>query len=283
MNLCVDIRGISEEDYIKVYEKLSSLSEDRYKEPCEYSTYVEDSEYPFIGLDEDGAIMHWYGDEYYGDNPKVYPVEEFLGECPVATQNISVEQKFSPKAVVYYTDGSEYTLKDVLGMDVYANSVVITYNVKDKKKSLERGITITSEGYTCSVEIDKQHLSGVVLHKSEYEKRVFSFSKLFANKFWTANVKASNKKPRQKNDVAEHKNTRPNSLKSGLAVGSDGLIGDRVKLPITSEYPETDHNPHGVTGEITNVRSYDVSPYIYEVEWDNGNLNVYKEEDLIYA
>lgn len=58
-------------------------------------------------------------------------------------------------------------------------------------------------------------------------------------------------------------------------------VGDHVMISPSSIYwGEGDFNPSGIEGVVTRD-DLNVDNHIYQVEWDNGVRNVYREEDLV--
>lgn len=199
--VAVNIEGVTEDQYNKIYDILLQVG--YTAESKDFNLYVTQYGLKHIGVTGLRNIIH---DDhtppyvyYTGDSLSVYTAEEFLAKF--SDNKTSLEksyknvrkrpnmQRSSSKCVVYYTDGSSYTInnfQEIIETDV---TVIIGYIAPERKVMVERGVLVTEPSSYKNVEIDKEHLAGVVIKQKNGEDRVIRYSHLFASKQYVANQK----------------------------------------------------------------------------------------------
>lgn len=192
--VAVNIEGVTEDQYNKIYDIL--LRVDRKGESKDFNQHVVGCGYAYIGLTSYGGIVHYMKAESYAhytrDTLSIYTAEEFLAKFSGNSKNVRKRpnmQRSSSKCVVYYTDGSSYTISNFQNLIETDVTVIIEYIAPERKVVVEHGILITEASSHKSVEIDKEHLAGIVIKQQNGEDRVIRYSHLFASKQYVANQK----------------------------------------------------------------------------------------------
>lgn len=199
--IAINIEGATEDQYNKIYDIL--LQAGLKVESKDFSRYVTFCGCRYVGLTPDGFITHYLSAASYGrgidDSLDVYTAEEFLtkfSDNKDSLKNLSKNtrkrpnvQRSSSKCVVYYTDGSSYTLNNFQNLAKTDATVIIEYVAPERKVVVEHGVLITELSSHKSVEIDKEHLAGIVIKQQNGEDRVIRYSHLFASKQYVANQK----------------------------------------------------------------------------------------------
>lgn len=199
--VAVNIDGITEDQYNKIYDILLGVGVGY--ELRDYHYHVEYSNYEYIGVDHMGDIIHYRNTAAYPEYPNgsidFYTAEEFLAKfsdnkrsLENSSKNVRKRpnmQRSSSKCIVYYTDGSSYTINNFQNLIETDATVIIEYIAPERKVVVEHGILITEASSHKSVEIDKEHLAGIVIKQQNGEDRVIRYSHLFASKQYVANQK----------------------------------------------------------------------------------------------
>lgn len=181
---CVDVSKATYDQYEKVYE-ICKL----YTENLDYSEYARDEGdyqvWEYLGVDEDQDIEHWDEVEDYSQDRDVNDVDvwtdaqTFINAHVVDETTSSIGSEGGMRVVVYYTDGSTYTNKNVKSVQLKDDSLLIYLDTNGetgfKTKSLDDGV-VYNHVFQTEMEylsISTQHLAGYcIMTKGN-------------NKFWT--------------------------------------------------------------------------------------------------
>src|SRR5690606_5320421 len=153
--------------YNKIYDIL--LQAGLKTESKDFKGYVTLCGCKYVGLTPDGFIAHYLSATSYvrgiNDPLNIYTAEEFLTKfsdnkisLKKSSKNVRKRpnmQRSSSKCVVYYTDGSSYTISNFQNLAETDVTVIIEYVAPERKVVVERGVLITEASSHKSVEIDK--------------------------------------------------------------------------------------------------------------------------------